>query len=114
MASSSNVLVLSTIFFRIWSAWASPDLTRMRLTLIFTNRDLLASPYLRTSSVGNELNGNDTKEKLRSGFAMEAMNCDSFEPCFTPVASSETKTFWTRFSRISFRVVARSELDTAL
>ncbi len=86
----------------------------MRLSLIFTKRDLFASPYLRTSSVGKVLKGNDTKEKLRSGFAMALMNWDSLEPCFTPVTTSCTKVLWMRFSRMSLRVEALSSEEAAL
>jgi len=70
---------------------------------------LFASPYFRTSSDGNELKGNETKEKLLSDFAIAFTNSDSAVPCFTPLATSVTKTFERRLSRVSFRVAALSE-----
>ena len=59
------------------------------------------------------LKGNDTKEKLLSSRAMSLTNADSFDPCFTPLAMSVTKTFEMRFSRVSLRVDSLSEVGTA-
>jgi len=88
-------------------------LTNIRLTLILTNRDLLASPYLRTSSTGKPANGRDAKEKLLSDLAIPFMNSASLEPGLTPVCMSVAKMLVSMLSRISLRVSALSEAEVA-